>query len=219
MSYLCERCTKMSTIARESSRPFAANRQHIANVFPTAHSLTFCRLGPTAHRFDWWRRQMLFATLGSNGIISRHMFLFGQFLPHLVRGQLEQLPEAQVREFQHSRRIRGTGLPDPVALGIGPLAGLGPAVRTSPGGEPVENFPDRHRIFGGHIQTSPGAILNWNHSIEQERSVGRSAGRPLAVAPPDPRSIVVTSEVAAKPRSGPPGTAGTGLPTGPEAAS
>ena len=37
MSYLCERCTKMSTIARESSRPFAANRQHIANVFPTAH--------------------------------------------------------------------------------------------------------------------------------------------------------------------------------------
>ena len=68
------------------------------------------------------------------------MFLFGQFLPQLVRGQLEQLPEAQVREFQHSRRIRGTELLDPVALGIGPLAGLGPAVRTSPGGEPAETF-------------------------------------------------------------------------------
>ncbi len=67
------------------------------------------------------------------------MFLFGQFLPQLVRGQLEQLLEAQVREFQHSRRIRGTELLDPVALGIGPLAGLGPAVRTSPGGEPAES--------------------------------------------------------------------------------
>ena len=43
-----------------------------ANCEPTAHrfvfsdsaSLRFCRLGPTAHRFDWWQRQLLFATLG-----------------------------------------------------------------------------------------------------------------------------------------------------------
>ena len=161
---------------------------------------------------------MLFATLGSNGIISRHMFLFGQFLPQLVRGQLEQLPEAQVREFQHSRRIRGTELLDPVALGIGPLAGLGPAVRTSPGGEPVENFPDRHGFWGAY--TDVPRCNTRLESLDRAGTLGgRSAGRPLAVAPPEPRSIVVTSEVAAIPRSGPPGTARTGLPTGPEAAS
>jgi len=83
------------------------------------------------------------------------MFLFGQFLPQLVRGQLEQLPEAQVREFQHSRRIRGTELLDPVALGIGPLAGLGPAVRTSPGREPAENFGRRSPVG------APGRGVGW----------------------------------------------------------
>ena len=33
-------------------------------VFSDSASLRFCRLGPTAHRFDWWQRQLLFATLG-----------------------------------------------------------------------------------------------------------------------------------------------------------
>ena len=33
-------------------------------VFSDSASLRFCRLGPTAHHFDWWQRQLLFATLG-----------------------------------------------------------------------------------------------------------------------------------------------------------
>ena len=46
--------------------------RYLSSCEPTAHrfvfsdsaSLRFCRLGPTAHRFDWWQRQLLSATLG-----------------------------------------------------------------------------------------------------------------------------------------------------------
>ena len=50
--------------------------ENYVNCEPTAHrfvfsdsaSLRFCRLGPTAHRFDWWQRQLLFATLGARSL-------------------------------------------------------------------------------------------------------------------------------------------------------
>ena len=34
------------------------------SCFTDSASFSFCRLGPPAHRSDWWRRQMLFATFG-----------------------------------------------------------------------------------------------------------------------------------------------------------
>src|SRR5512135_160086 len=42
-----------------------------------------------------------------SGTISRRMSWRGQLLPQLVRGQLEELPEAQVRELQAQQAVGG----------------------------------------------------------------------------------------------------------------
>src|SRR5512135_1914254 len=55
-----------------SEHRLARRLGHSTTCEPTTHrscftdstSFSFCRLGPTAHRSDGWRRQMPFATLG-----------------------------------------------------------------------------------------------------------------------------------------------------------
>jgi hypothetical protein len=42
----------------------------------------------------------------SNGTISRRNFLPGQCFPQFLRGQLEELPEAQVRQFHTHQAVR-----------------------------------------------------------------------------------------------------------------
>jgi hypothetical protein len=67
------------------------------------------RSAPTAVRealaFEGERRQRGLDAL-KQGTISRRIFLRGQFFPQILRGQLEELPEAQVRHVQAQQAVR-----------------------------------------------------------------------------------------------------------------
>src|SRR4051812_21344765 len=54
-------------------------------------------------RIGFARRPECAAVLGT---ISRRMILRGQFFPQLLRGQLEELPEAQLGQIQAQQAVR-----------------------------------------------------------------------------------------------------------------